>query len=54
MPRASLKQRNDGRYTAKYKGIQFMGQTQSEAYAKRDAFKKQVEAGIRAEAAGVV
>lgn len=53
MPRASLKQRSDGRYTAKYKGIQFMGQTQSEAYAKRDAYKKQVEAGIRAEAAGV-
>ena len=24
MPRASLKQRSDGRYTAKYKGIQFM------------------------------
>lgn len=29
-----------------------MGQTQSEAYAKRDAYKKQVEAGIRAEASG--
>ncbi len=30
-----------------------MGNTQSEAYAKRDAYKKQIEAGLRAEAAGV-
>ncbi len=39
MPRASLRQRKDGRFKCKYKGIQFMGATQSEAYAKRDAFK---------------
>lgn len=43
MPRASLTQRHDGRYTAKYKGIQFMGNTQAEAYAKHDIYKKQVE-----------
>ncbi len=53
MPRASLKQRSDGRYAAKYKGRFFMGNTQAEAYAKRDAYKRQLEAGIRADAAGV-
>ena len=53
MPRASLKQRKDGRFKCKYKGIQFMGDTQSEAFAKRDAYKKQLEAGIRADASGI-
>jgi integrase len=53
MPRASLKQRKDGRYCAVYKGIHFMGDSQTEAYAKRDAYRKQVEAGIRAEASGI-
>jgi integrase len=53
MPRASLKQRGDGRYAAKYKGRFFMGATQAEAYAKRDAYKRQLEAGLRAEAASV-
>jgi len=53
MPRASLKQRKDGRYCAKYKGKQFLGSTQSEAYAKRDAYKKQIEAGLRAEMEGI-
>ena len=53
MPRASLKQRKDGRYVAKYQGRQFYGATQSEAYSKRDAFKRQVEAGLRAEAGSI-
>lgn len=30
-----------------------MGATQSEAYAKRDAYKKQLDAGLRAEAVGI-
>ncbi len=53
MPRASLKQRKDGRYKCKYKGIQFMGVTQTEAYAKLDAYKRLEASGLRAEAAGV-
>ena len=47
MPRQTLKQRQDGRYKVKYKGIQFYGKTQKEAQEKRDAYK-------RAEAAGAV
>jgi len=37
MPRATLEQRSDGCYTAKFKGIQFMGETQAEAICY-DAF----------------
>jgi hypothetical protein len=54
MPRASLKQRKDGRFKCKYKGVQFYGDTQSEAYAKRDAFKKYLDAGLRAETEGML
>lgn len=53
MPRASLKQRKDGRFKCKYNGVQFYGDTQSEAYTKRDAYKKQLEAGLRADMASV-
>lgn len=53
MPRASLKQRKDGRYVVKYKGKQIYGGTQSEAYAKRDAYRRQLEAGLRAETEGL-
>lgn len=41
MPRQTLKQRKDGRYKCVYKGIQFYGDTQSEALAARDAYKRQ-------------
>ena len=44
MPRPKkqrLKQRKDGRYCCVYKGIQFMGATEDEALARRDAFKQQ-------------
>ncbi|MBN1778024.1 MAG: site-specific integrase [Clostridiales bacterium] len=47
MPRASLKKRKDNRFTAKYKGKFFYGATQSEAYANRDAYKRQEDAGLR-------
>jgi len=47
MPRAKLKQRKDGRYKAVYKGKQFMGDTQAEAFALRDEYKRQAEAGLR-------
>jgi len=54
MPRASLKLRKDGRYKCKYKGAQFYGGTQSEAFAKRDAYRRQLEAGLRIEMSGLI
>lgn len=45
MPRAKLKQRTDGRYRCWYKGKQFYGDTMREAYAKRDEYKRRIEAG---------
>ena len=49
MPRPKkqhLKQRKDGRYVAVYKGIQFMGSTEDEALALRDAYKKREVEGV--------
>lgn len=43
MPRQKkqhLKRRKDGRFACKYNGIQFMGSTEDEALAKRDAYKR--------------
>lgn len=53
MPRQTLKQRPDGRFRCKYKGLEFYGSTQSEALAAREAYKRQEESGLRREAAGV-
>lgn len=53
MPRQTLKQRPDGRFQCEYKGKFFYGKTQSEAIKKRNEYKKDLEAGLRAEAAGV-
>ena len=39
MPRQTLKQRPDGRFRCKYKGLEFYGSTQSEALAAREAKK---------------
>lgn len=47
---ARLKQRADGRYKCKYNGRQFYGATQKEAYAKRDAYRRMIEAGLKEEA----
>ena len=41
-----LKQRNDGYFRTWYKGKQFLGKTQAEAEAKRDAYKYECEHGI--------
>ena len=44
MPRQKkqiLKQRADGRYCCRYKGLQFMGRTSDEALAARDEYKRQ-------------
>ena len=53
MPRATLKRRPDGRYVTRYKGQDFYGDTQSEAFAARDAYRKMLEQGIKREALGV-
>ena len=49
MPRQSLKQRSDGRYACVYKGTFFYGATQSEALAKREAYKLELARGLRKE-----
>lgn len=46
MPRQTLKQRPDGRYACKYKGIFFYGKTQSEALAAREAYKRDEARGL--------
>lgn len=46
MPRQTLKQRPDGRYRCKYKGMEFYGATQSEALAARDAYKRKEMLGL--------
>lgn len=43
--RQRLKRRKDGRYCCVYKGRQFMGNSEDEAFAKRDEFKRQEKAG---------
>lgn len=53
MPKASYKKRNDGRFRVKYKGKEFYGSTQSEANAKREAYKRQLAQGLREEMLGV-
>lgn len=53
MPRQTLSQRQDGRYKCKYKGRQFYGATQKEAFAKRDEYKRMLERGIKEEASGL-
>ena len=41
-----LKRRKDGRFCAIYHGIQFMGATEDEAFAKRDEYKRKEAAGL--------
>lgn len=53
MPRQKLTQRADGRYRCKYKGKEFYGDTPREAQAKREEYKRLLEAGIKAEEAGI-
>lgn len=44
--RQHLKQRKDGRFCCTYKGKQFTAYTEEEALAKRNAYKRKVEAGL--------
>lgn len=53
MPRQKLKPRKDGRYVCRYKDQWFYGDSPTEATQKRDEYKKQLERGLRAEAAGI-
>lgn len=52
MPRQQLKQRSDGRYACKYKGIFFYGETAREAMQKRDVYKLEEAQGIKKKKAG--
>ena len=40
MPRQTLKRRPDGRYACRYQNKWFYGDTQSEALAEREAYKR--------------
>lgn len=53
MPRQTLKQRADGRYICRCDDRYFLGKTQKEALAARDAYKVAKAAGLKAEARGV-
>jgi hypothetical protein len=53
LPKLSIKKRADGRYLCRYKGVCFYGQTQSEALSKRDAYRRDLEDGLRDAALGV-
>lgn len=50
MPRQHLKQREDGRYRCKYDGVYFYGNTEREALAARDAYKRRQSDGLRRDA----
>ena len=52
MPRQSLKQRTDGRYICRCDDRYFLGNTQKEALAARDAYKRAKAEGLKAEARG--
>lgn len=53
MPKASYKKRPDGRFRVRYKGKEFYGATQAEANAKRDAYRRQLESGLREQTIGI-
>ena len=46
MAKPTLKQREDGRYRCKYKGLYFYGYSPSEAFAARDRYKLEESQGI--------
>lgn len=51
MARQHLKQRADGRYACRYHDKWFMGATEKEALAARDAYKLQEKQGMKKDAA---
>lgn len=53
MPKATYKKRADGRFRVRYKGKEFYGATQAEANAKRDAYRRELESGLREQTLGI-
>lgn len=53
MPKATYKKRADGRYHVRYKDKSFYGSTQAEANAKRDAYRRELESGLREQTLGI-
>ena len=47
MPRATLAERKDGRYRCRYKGKEFYGNSQSEAFQKRKEYINLLEQGLK-------
>ena len=47
MPKATLAERKDKRYRCKYKGKEFYGKNQTEAFAKREAYIDMLKQGLR-------
>ena len=52
MPRQTLKQRADGRYVCRCDDRYFLGTTQKEALAARDAYKRDKAEGTESRGAG--
>lgn len=50
MPRATLAERKDGRYRCRYKNKEFYGSSQTEAFAKREAYIDMLKQGLRSNA----
>lgn len=53
MPKATLAQRKDKRYRCRYKGKEFYGNSQTEAFEKRDAYIDMLKQGLRRDAEGI-
>lgn len=53
MPKATLAERKDNRYRCRYKGKEFYGKSQSEAFAKREAYIDLLKQGLRHDAEGI-
>lgn len=53
MPRARATKRSDGRYQIKFQGKWFYGKTAREATSKYEDYKRQIEAGLKADAMGI-
>lgn len=50
MPRATLAERKDHRYRCRYKGKEFYGKSQTEAFEKREAYIDMLKQGLRSNA----
>ena len=53
MPKATLAERKDKRYRCRYKGKEFYGKSQTEAFEKREAYIDLLKQGLRHDAEGI-